>query len=221
MNSLRDYLFYEEPGITLYCGDCRTILPLLDHKVPLIITDPPYSVGRSETEFQASGNIAVALHLASTLCETLMVFGTSSGRGYEFIRSSIRALPHCRTLVWHRSFVNSPAAGPWRWDLVFIHVFGEGAFGRPEHSSLLQTNGTQALAIELGHKAPIPIEVMQWLARPFAGRTMLDPFCGSGSLLEAAKRMDRRAIGIEIEPRYCEIAVKRLRQEVLPFGRHE
>jgi DNA methylase len=214
---LSDYLFHQEPGITLYCGDCRDVLPKLEHKVPLIITDPPYSSGRSETEFHASGNVAVSLHLASELTETMMVFGTSSGRGFEFIRSSIRALPHCRTLVWHRSYVNSPAAGPWRWDLVMIHVFGEGAFGRPKQSSLLQTNGTQALAIELGHKAPIPTEVMSWLAKPFEGRTMLDPFCGSGSLLVAAKNLNRRAIGIEIEPKYCEIAVKRLRQEVLPL----
>lgn len=217
MSKLSDYLFYEEPGITLYCGDSRDILRKFEHKVPLVITDPPYSVARSETEFNASGNVAVSLHIASELCETMMVFGTSSGRGYEFLRSSIRSLRHCRTLVWHRSFVNSPAAGPWRWDLVMIHVFGEGAFGRPQYSSLIQTEGTKSLAIEFGHKAPIPLEVMEWLAKPFEGRTMLDPFCGSGSLLVAAKNMGRRAIGIEIEPKYCEIAVKRLRQEVLPL----
>ena len=98
-----------------------------------------------------------------------------------------------------------------------IHVFGRGAFGRPETSSLIQTNGTQALAIELGHKAPVPVEVMQWLYRPFGPSitTLVDPFAGSGSALEAAKRLGGKAIGIEIEPKYCEIAVKRLRQEVL------
>lgn len=145
----------------------------------------------------------------------MMVFGTSSGRGYEFIRSSIRELPHCRTLVWHRSYVNSPAAGPWRWDLVMIHVFGKGAFGRPQESSLIQTDGTRTLAIELGHKAPIPLEVMGKLSRPFMPGVLLDPFAGSGSALEAASVRGGRAIGIEIEERYCEIAAKRLRQEVL------
>ena len=103
--------------MTIYCGDCREVLPGLP-TVDVVITDPPYSVGRPERECAASGNIAVALHLASQKAPTMLVFGTSSGRGIEFMRSSIRALRHCRVLVWRRRWVNSPAAGPWRWDVV-------------------------------------------------------------------------------------------------------
>ena len=58
------------------------------------------------------------------------------------------------------------------------------------------------------------------LAAPVGGM-VLDPFAGSGTTLLAAKEMGRQAIGIEIEPRYCEIAVKRLRQEMLPFGEQD
>lgn len=207
-------------GITIIHGDCREVLPLLP-PVDVVITDPPYSVGRSESEFATSENIAVSLHLSSQKAPTMIVFGTSSGRGFEFLRSSIRILPHCRTLVWHRRYVNSPAAGPWRWDLVMLHVFGKGAFGRPLESSLIQTDGTQALAIETGHKSPVPIEVMGHLYRPFAPGVLLDPFMGSGSSLLAVKALAQqaggKAIGIEIEERYCEIAAKRLAQEVLPL----
>jgi DNA modification methylase len=209
--------YFDDGQCVIYHGDCREILSEMP-SVDLVLTDPPYSTGRSEAEFCASGNIAVALHLASTKAPSMAVFGTSSGRGFEFVRSSIRVLPHCRTLVWHRSYVNSPAAGPWRWDLVFIHVFGRGAFGRPERSGLIQTDGTRALALETGHRAPVPVEVMLHVAQPYMPGLILDPFCGSGPSLLAALASGGRAIGIEIEERYCEIAAKRLAQQVLEFG---
>jgi DNA modification methylase len=196
---------------TLYCGDARDVLPMLGY-VDVVLTDPPYSSGRSEIEFAATGNVAVCLHLASEKAPTMMVFGTSSGRGIEFIRSSIRGLKHTRVLVWHRNYVNSPAAGPWRWDVVFIHVFGRGAFGRPGVSSLISTNGTQALANEVGHKAPVPLEVMDWLYLPFAPGTVLDPFMGSGSTLLAAIRRGGKCIGIEADATSFDIACDRIRR---------
>lgn len=208
--------YYEDEVVTIYHGDCREILPQLD-PVDVVITDPPYSVGRAEGEFGSTGNIAVCLHEASRLAPVMLVFGTSSGRGVEFLRSAIRDLPHNRVLVWHRTYVNSPAAGPWRWDLVLIHVFGRGTFGRPLASSLIQTDGTQALAKETGHRAPVPTGVMEHLYKPFAPGTALDPFMGSGSLLLAARQLGGKAIGIEIEERYCEIAAERCRQGVLPL----
>ena len=207
--------YFEDEAVQIYHGDAREVLPQIARTPDVVITDPPYSSTRPESEFAATGNIAVILHMASLLVPTMAVFGTSSGRGIEFIRSSVRALPHCRTLAWHRSYVNSPAAGPWRWDLVLIHVFGKGAFGRPQHSSLIQTDGTQGLAIELGHKAPVPVEVMSHLYRPFVPGLLLDPFMGSGSSLEAARLLGGRAIGIEINEAYCEIAAKRMAQGVL------
>lgn len=204
-------------GIVIYHGDCRELLPDIG-SVDVVITDPPYSSTRPEGEFAATGNIAVSLHLASELAPTMLVFGTSSGRGMEFIRSSIRALPHNRVLAWHRNRVNSPAAGPWRWDLVLIHVFGKGTFGRPVSSSLIQTNGTQQLAKETGHRAPVPTGVMEQLYEPFAPGVVLDPFMGSGSVLLAARRHGGRAIGIEVDERYCDLAAERLRQETLGLG---
>lgn len=208
--------YYDDGTVTIYHGDAREVLPTLD-RVDVVITDPPYSAGRNEAEFSATGNVAVCLRLASRLAPTMMVFGTSSGRGIEFIRSSVRDLPHNRVLAWHRTFVNSPAAGPWRWDLVLVHVFGRGSFGRPEKSSLIQTEGTQALAASTGHKSPVPTSVMAHLYEPFAPGVVLDPFMGVGASLLAAKRFGGRAIGIEANESYCEMAAARLSQEVLPL----
>ena len=68
----------------------------------------------------------------------------------------------------------------------------------------------------LGHCTQKPEALMKWCMNKFPdAQTILDPFMGSGTTLRAAKDLGRKAIGVEIEEKYCEIAVKRLAQEVL------
>ncbi len=68
------------------------------------------------------------------------------------------------------------------------------------------------------HPTQKPIDVMNWAIRQAPeSMTILDPYCGSGTTLRAAKDMGRKCIGIEIEEKYCEIAVRRLAQTVLPL----
>ena len=67
------------------------------------------------------------------------------------------------------------------------------------------------------HPSPKPVEIMAQILKVVtpAGGLVLDPCMGAGSTLRAAADMGRRAIGIEVEERYCEIAAERLRQKIL------
>jgi hypothetical protein len=67
------------------------------------------------------------------------------------------------------------------------------------------------------HPAPFPEELPGWAIETTTAQVVCDPMCGQGATLRAAKKRDRRAIGIEIEEKYCEIAAKRLSQEVFQF----
>jgi len=68
---------------------------------------------------------------------------------------------------------------------------------------------------KIGHPAPFPVELPVRCMKLFSfiGDTVLDPFMGSGSTLVAASRHYRKGIGIEIDPRYCEIAARRIEEE--------
>jgi DNA modification methylase len=105
---------------------------------------------------------------------------------------------------------------PWGPSTEEIYVLGSGFTGKRGGSIVRDPSrptGTTAL-----HPSEKPIGLMELLLRRCPLGTVLDPFAGSGTTLVAAKNLGRRAIGIEIEERYCEIAACRLDQGVLELG---
>lgn len=216
--------YYERNGITIYHGDCREVIPSLP-TVDLVLTDPPYAAGAQRREWRVTASVAIGLDAAARRVRkggAMLVFTTTSGRGIDFTLGCVgTVLPFNRLLIWHKRFVRSRVAGPWRWDAVSILAFGRASFGRPEHSSVFSTPApaSKRLLGDSGHPAELPPSVADWLYGPLATdeTVVLDPFLGVGSLLEPAARLGRRAIGIEIEERYCEIAARRLSQDVLPL----
>jgi len=107
---------------------------------------------------------------------------------------------------------------PWQPTFELVWVFGQGWSGFRGDSVL---TGETVVTWNTGPAARVhphqkPVDVLAQIVAKAPG-TILDPFMGSGTTLVAAKQLGRKAIGIEIEERYCEIAVKRLAQEVLPL----
>lgn len=107
-------------------------------------------------------------------------------------------------------------AGIGRWGFVCFHsILFYGA--RPSNKLMPTSIESFATANVDGHPCPKPLQWLQWLIglTTLPGETVLDPFAGSGTTLRAAKDTGIKAIGIEVEQKYCDIAVRRLAQGTL------
>jgi DNA modification methylase len=213
--------YYQDDYATIYHGDCREVLPLLE-PVDLVLTDPPYGIGKAAGANKSRGKLAVAKdygcadwdneRVATDLI--LLALGLASG-----------------SIIWggnYYSDILKPGPGWLIWDKENgLTDFADcemawSSFNKAARLKRHQWHGMLRKGREQRwHPTQKPIDVMQWCIaqadKAQENKTILDPFMGSGTTLVAAKNLGRKAIGIEIEEKYCAIAVKRLRQEVLPL----
>lgn len=186
--------YYEHAGITIYHGDCREILPTLGNAAEAVITDPPYP----DNPRVIWTDVAELASLAATL------------PGFYFWdAAALFPLPFTARHIWHKP--NGQSSKQYEC----IYECNGGLACRVFRVAAILPNYTQFARECVDHPTQKPLKLMSRLCGKFA--TVLDPFMGSGTTLRAAKDLGRRAIGIEIEERYCEIAARRLSQEVL-FG---
>jgi len=219
--------YYEHGGITIYHGDCREILPTLP-PVDLVLTDPPYGIG-TDLEMHKKGGQQYGKAAAPNRQYANTNWDTSAPPRWllEMIISRSRY-----AIIFGGNYFD---LGPARCVLVWDKQNDGCAFADCE---LAWTNLDKPVRIKhhlwhgmlregkeprFEHPTQKPLGVIKWALSqaPDDCLTILDPFMGSGTTLVAAKSLGRRAIGIEIEERYCEIAAKRLSQEVLDFGAPE
>jgi site-specific DNA-methyltransferase (adenine-specific) len=212
--------YYQDDHVTIYHGDCREWMPEAD----VIVTDPPYGIDWDQPAYLARGRHPSTRTKAH---EGIQNDGDTSARdavlaafdGPALVFGSIFAPPPAgarAVLVWQKpadaGFFG--ATGPWRRDWEPIYVIGEWEGVATQSSIIRGRSGTHRAYAQGVHPHAKPVDVLIDLLR-FSTGTILDPFMGSGSTLVAAKSLGRRAIGIEIEERYCEIAAQRCAQEVL------
>jgi site-specific DNA-methyltransferase (adenine-specific) len=214
--------YYQDENVTLYHGDCREITEWLTADV--LVTDPPYGIaytagtmpggrrsGTTNSTIEADGNPVLRdAVLQMWGARPALVFGS-----WRVPRPPGTA----NRLVWHK--VNTWAAArrlPWFSVEEEIYQLGSGFGGDPEPNVIAtdeMRSGAYGQAARLGHPTPKPIVLMERLVAKCPPGAVADPFVGSGSTLVAARNLSRRAIGVEIEERYCEIAARRLSQGVL------
>jgi site-specific DNA-methyltransferase (adenine-specific) len=192
-------------GVTLHLGDCREILPTLP-KVDAVVTDPPYGIGHlwkggfnerhgwgkakdesiTRNEWDEKPLSVEMIRLVREAGNTSIIWG---GNYFE--------LPPARCwLIWtkpERGFTLAEAELAWTNIDTVVRVFdgNRSDFGRE-------------------HPTQKPLDLMKWCVEKSKAQTILDPFMGSGTTGVAAVKLGRKFIGIEIEPKYFDIARRRI-----------
>jgi len=209
--------YYERDGITIYNADCRDVLPTLA-PVDCIITDPVWPNATADIpgrEDPLGLLTAAAVHFPRLAKRVVVQLGCDSDP--RFLTAIPRELPFFRTCWLEYPMPNYHGRVLYTSDVAYVFgvppVSEKGAHSMPgKVTGRDATNGHRP-----AHPCPRQLVHVKWLCRWFARGTVLDPFCGSGTTLLAAQAAGYPAIGIEIEEKYCEIAVKRLMQDVLPL----
>jgi DNA modification methylase len=210
--------YYDHAGITIYHGDCLEILPELG-QVDCVITDPPYGYSYSSS-WGASWKNTVIKNDDSTFVRDKVLSLIPEIPWACFGSWRVRPPKETKTvLVWDKG----PASGmgdlsiPWKCSFELICIGGVGWYGKRDEGVLRGHVVPPSEPAGRRHPNEKPVSLIAALLRKAPYGIVFDPFMGSGTTLRAAKDLGRRAIGIEIEERYCEIAAKRLSQEVLPL----
>lgn len=191
----------------LILGDCRDILPTLP-KVDAVITDPPYGINAARTRNSAK--------------DGWVDYGCD---GWDVERANAETISSLLTagdsvIVWGGNYftdVLPPSMGWLSWDK------GQDGFSLADfelawtnrNKAARRINYPRALALQDGKQHPTqkPLAVMRWcIEQAGSPQTILDPFMGSGTTGVACVQMGRKFIGIEREPKYFDIACRRIEQ---------
>jgi site-specific DNA-methyltransferase (adenine-specific) len=197
--------YYQDESVCIYHADCRDVLAAgVLPKTDLLATDPPYGVlsskGSAATRRSGGNNNA-----------GVMSWDVAPDRA---LLDTLFAMTKTQ-MVWGGCHLDLPPTfGYLVWDKQIDGLnFGEVEFCWTNLVFAPRIYRYRAVGVDGGkvHPTQKPESLMRWCLS-FASGNVIDPFMGSGTTLVAAKRLGRKAIGIEREQKYCDLAIQRLRQ---------
>ena len=219
-------LYYQDEHVTLFHGDC-----LAEHQewltADVLVTDPPYGIAWSgawptynvkETKKSPKRSIRND-DSTSARDEALARWGQRPAIAFGSWRQP-RPNNTRHRLIWHKAGASpGPANSTFMPNDEEIYVLGDGFMksSPPQRTVITTTEGRGTQVRDIGHPTPKPINLMETLIGRCPPGVIADPFAGSGATLIAARNLGRKAIGVELEEKYCEIIAKRLDQQVIDF----
>jgi DNA modification methylase len=229
-DSLRKYVYYEEPDIVLLHGDCLNMLPHFEpESIDLVLTDPPYNASGSKVNWLEKGFAVIdqiwdynyTPDFAPPAFQTL-----KHGGGflcfcsYHTIHMYTSMAKPQQILHWAKNNPFPAIAKVYTPSIEYIVWWTRGnpyTFNKKEAGRDIITTNICAGSEREQHPTQKPLELIAKLLKVHSnqGETILDPFLGSGTTAVACKQLGRKCIGIELESKYLDIAIERLRQEVL------
>lgn len=212
--------YFQDDAVTIYHGDCREILPQVTG-YDCVLTDPPYGIdggrgggntARAKGVYDPQGWEDTPLYIENVVAPIVASLDVRMAITPGIRCAHLYPVPADMGCFW-----TPAAAGHGSWGLITFNPIYY--YGKDPRKGTWPTGKqvTERPGID-GHPCPKPLKAWTWLLQKVSaepGETVLDPFMGSGTTLRAAKDLGRKAIGIEIEERYCEIAAKRMAQGVL------
>ncbi len=217
--------YYADDWVTIYHGDCREVIPTLD-PVDLVLTDPPYGIRAARRAHKDGGRVVGKGNCRVRKKEYVADDWDDSPPDVATLKMVVGAGAYA--IVFGGNYFDLPPAGKWLvWDkengttefadceLAWTNLPGPTRLRRHLWNGLAR-KGREP---RYNHPTQKPVGVMAWCIQqaPDECATILDPFAGSGTTGRAAKDCGRKAILIEREERYCEVAAQRMAQETLPF----
>lgn len=223
--------YYDDGAATIYHGDAWEVLSqLASRQFDLVLTDPPYAAAAATmtTGFAREkwggnwGDMSLVTLMANQVLSQRCIRDEHEVYWFCDHLSYAALMPTMfnryalvQAIVWDKDMLGVGAG--YRKQTEYVIYGRTGGAPRMDDKDRRDLVRLRPVYADKEHPAAKPLDLIEHFATATPWRCVLDPFMGSGTVLVAAKNLGRKAVGIEIEERWCEVAAQRLSQEVLPL----